>query len=92
MPFLLILLALAILSLCSVTYALIMPSDQYGLVRYIVLRIAAIILGNGAILGGVHLWNYATPDDWFKVEFTNDQKVALLCVLFLVNGMLVIWA
>jgi hypothetical protein len=70
----------------------VMPDDPDALLRYTVLRIAAVLIGLIALSGGMLFINFITPDDWMD-GIGKDQiaSAILMSAVVLVLGAILCW-
>lgn len=70
----------------------IMADDPYALVRYVLIRVTAVLIGLIALSGGMLFVNFITPDDWMEGIGKNHLASAILMsAVVLVLGAILCW-
>jgi hypothetical protein len=66
--------------------------DPYSLLRYVLLRFAAITIAAPALIGLMLIVDWITPSDWMKV-IGNDPKASsyVMSAVILVIGAILCW-
>lgn len=84
--------AATILTLLSLQSPLIMESDPYGLLRYMLLRLTAVALATPALIGLMLAVDFVTPGDWMD-EIAQDPKACsyIMAAVVLVIGGILCW-
>lgn len=70
----------------------IMPQDPQALMRYVVIRLTAVLMGLVALGGGMLFIDFITPDDWMDGIGKNQTASAILMSsVVLVIGAILCW-
>ncbi|HMK35314.1 MAG TPA: DUF350 domain-containing protein [Desulfomonilaceae bacterium] len=70
----------------------ITPEDPSSLLRYVMIRVTAVLIGLISLSGGMLFVNFITPDDWMD-EIGKDQVASaiLMSAVVLVIGAILCW-
>jgi|GEM_PF-1316298 hypothetical protein len=84
--------AAGMLAAGSLVSPLIMESDPYGLLRYMLLRLAAVALAAPALIGLMLAVDFITPGDWMDA-IAQDPKACsyIMAAVVLVIGGILCW-
>lgn len=82
----------ACLLLVSVHSPLIMGEDPYGLIRYVLIRLTAILISVPALVGLMVAVDFVTPGDWMKA-IGDDPKACsyIMATVVFVIGLILCW-
>ncbi len=70
----------------------IMPHDPLALLRYVVIRLTAVLIGMITLSGGMLFVNFITPDDWMDgIGKDPTASAMLMSAIVLVIGAVLCW-
>jgi hypothetical protein len=70
----------------------IIPDDPSALLRYVFIRLTAVLIGLISLSGGMLFVNFITPDDWMDGIGKNQMASAILMsAVVLVIGAILCW-
>jgi hypothetical protein len=70
----------------------ITPEDPDVLLRYLAVRLTAVLLGLITLSGGMLFINFITPDDWMEgIGKDSIASAILMCGVVLVIGAILCW-
>ena len=87
----------SVLAVASVTSLLacsewVMPHDPLALLRYVVIRLTAVLIGLITLSGGMLFVNFITPDDWMDgIGKDPTSSAILMSAVVLVIGAILCW-
>jgi hypothetical protein len=71
---------------------LVMPDDPTALLRYVVIRAIAVLIGLVALSGGMLFVDFITPDDWMDgIGKDHMASAILMSAVVLVIGAILCW-
>lgn len=73
-------------------YSTVTGDDPYALIRYVTIRIAAVLVAVPVLTGLMTAVDYVTPGDWMRAV-SNDPKAAgyVMAAVVLVIGAVLCW-
>lgn len=85
-------LGVSMLLLVSLMSPLIMESDPYGLLRYVLIRLTAVLIAVPVLPGLMVAVDYVTPGDWMETIGHDPKACALIMgAVVLVIGAILCW-
>ncbi len=71
---------------------LVLPYDPTALLRYVVIRVIAVLIGLIALTGGMLFVDFITPDDWMDgLGKDHTASAILMSAVVLVIGAILCW-
>ncbi|MBI5248427.1 MAG: hypothetical protein HY912_02935 [Desulfomonile tiedjei] len=70
----------------------IMPHDPLSLLRYVVIRLTAVLIGLITLTGGMLFVDFITPDDWMDgIGKDPTSSAIVMSAVVLVIGAILCW-
>jgi hypothetical protein len=70
----------------------IMPHDPLALLRYVVIRLTAVLIGMITLSGGMIFVDFMTPDDWMAgIGKDPTSSAIVMSAVVLVIGAILCW-
>jgi hypothetical protein len=71
---------------------LVLPDDPTALLRYVIIRVIAVLIGLIALSGGMLFVDFITPDDWMDgIGKDHTASAILMSAVVLVIGAILCW-
>jgi hypothetical protein len=71
---------------------LVLPGDPTALLRYVIIRVIAVLIGLTALSGGMLFVDFITPDDWMDgIGKDHTASAILMSAVVLVIGAILCW-
>jgi hypothetical protein len=71
---------------------LVLPDDPTALLRYVIIRVIAVLIGLIALSGGMLFVDFITPDDWMDgIGKDHVASAILMSAVVLVIGAILCW-
>jgi drug/metabolite transporter (DMT)-like permease len=69
-----------------------MPQDPTGLIRYVVIRLTAVLIGMITLSGGMLFIDFITPDDWMDgIGKDPTSSAIVMSAVILTIGAILCW-
>ncbi|MGB6065221.1 MAG: DUF350 domain-containing protein [Desulfomonilaceae bacterium] len=70
----------------------VLPDDPTALLRYVIIRAIAVLMGMIALTGGMLFVDFITPDDWMDgIGKDHTASAILMSAVVLVIGAILCW-
>ncbi len=70
----------------------VLPDDPAALLRYVIIRVIAVLIGMIALTGGMLFVDFITPDDWMDgIGKDHTASAILMSAVVLVIGAILCW-
>jgi hypothetical protein len=70
----------------------VMPHDPSALLRYVVIRLTAVLIGMITLSGGMLFMDFITPDDWMAgIGKDPTSSAVVMSAVVLVIGAILCW-
>ncbi|MGO9567270.1 MAG: DUF350 domain-containing protein [Desulfomonilaceae bacterium] len=70
----------------------VLPDDPTALLRYVIIRLIAVLIGLIALSGGMLFVDFITPDDWMDgIGKDHTASAILMSAVVLVIGAILCW-
>jgi len=81
-----------LLLLASLYSPLLLEDDPYSLLRYVLIRLTAVLIAVPVLTGLMVAVDFVTPGDWMKA-ISNDPKASglIMAAVVLVIGAILCW-